>query len=190
MLPTLLAGGTGKLFFIKNVTRKTGDEFCPNGYCRGCGLRPVAKKVYAVPSSGFFTIQAFNPYDPSGCPPIALKLSKAHVLGTADRGLKARFARIKLIPEVVKDPIIVLEGWKREGYDKALIYVGKPNHDFRSPEIELPQPPGMLFLVFATPETYIISDWRWEVASAEDPNLPEESANRCEKVLWPTNPTI
>ena len=24
MLPTLLAGGTGKLFFIKNVTRKTG----------------------------------------------------------------------------------------------------------------------------------------------------------------------
>ena len=26
MLPTLLAGGTGKLFFIKNVTRKTGKE--------------------------------------------------------------------------------------------------------------------------------------------------------------------
>ena len=47
----------------------------------------------------------------------------------------------------------------------------------------------MLFLVFATPESYIISDWRWEIASAENPNLPDESATRSERILWPTNLT-
>jgi hypothetical protein len=140
-----------------------------------------------VEPSSFFEIEALNPYDESGCSTITLRLRRSHVLGAAEKGLAARFARVKLIPDAVKNPIMVLEGWKRDGYDKALIFVAKPVRDFRSPEIETPPPPGMLFLVFATPETYIISDWRWERADAEDPDVPEESLKRSERILWPTS---
>jgi hypothetical protein len=67
------------------------------------------------------------------------------------------------------------------------------SHLRRDPGVFLGQDPartpGMLFLVFATPERYIFSDRRWEIASPENPNLPEESVNRSERILWPTNPT-
>lgn len=118
---------------------------------------------------------------------IELKLHRGHPSGLATKGVEARFARILLIPEVVQHPIMVLKGWNREGFDDALIYVGKPSTDYRGIQIETPPPKSMLFLVFVTPD-YIISDWRWEKADPDDPFLPENMQNRCERVLWPTNP--
>jgi len=93
-----------------------------------------------------------------------------------------------LIPEVVKQPTIVLKGWNREGFEDALIYVGRPTKDFRSPSIETPPPKNQVFLVFVTPDNHVVSDWRWEMSDENDPNLPQDMQNRCEKVLWPINP--
>jgi len=102
-------------------------------------------------------------------------------------GLEARYARMMLIPEVVKSPTMVLQGWKREGYEEALIYVGRPSKDFRSPTIETPPPKGMVFMVFVTPDTHTIADWRWEPADPNNPDSPEALFSRCERKLWPTN---
>ncbi len=135
-----------------------------------------------------WTIEALDPWDPSGCSTITLKLSYAHTEGLRTRRLDARFARIMLIPEVVKQPTIVLKGWNREGFEDALIYVGRPARDYRSPSIETPPPKNQVFLVFVTPGERVISDWRWEMADENDPDLPENMATRCERVLWPTNP--
>jgi len=90
-----------------------------------------------------------------------------------------------LIPDVVLRPTMVLKGWKREGYENALIYVGRPDRDFRNTTIETPPPPGMVFLVFVTPDTFTISDWRWEFSDKNGPDAPEDLA-RCETILWPT----
>lgn len=136
----------------------------------------------------FWTINALDPYDKSGCGTIELRLSYAHTEGLGRKRLDPRYARLMLVPEVVQCPTIVLKGWQREGYEDALIYVGKPSKDFRSPTIETPPPKGMVFLVFVTPHTYTISDWRWERADDSDPDLPENVSKRCERVLWPTSP--
>jgi hypothetical protein len=136
----------------------------------------------------FWTIVALDPFDPSGAGHIELKLSYAHTDGLRLKRLDARYARMMLIPEVVQSPTMVLQGWRREGYEDALIYVGRPARDFRSPTIETPPPRNMVFLVFVTPETHFVSDWRWELADENDPNAPQQVRERCEVVLWPTNP--
>ena len=136
---------------------------------------------------GFWTIEALDPVDATGCSVLPLRLSYAHTDGLRLARLDARYARIMLIPEVVRQPIMVLQGWRREGYEDALIYVGRPSKDFRSPTIETPPPKNMVFLVFVTPESRSIADWRWEPADPADPDAPENMLGRCGKVLWPTN---
>jgi hypothetical protein len=82
---------------------------------------------------------------------------------------------------------MVLKGWKREGYEDAVIYVGRPTRDFRSITIETPPPKDKVFMVFATHGNHFISDWRWEFSDENDPDAPEGMLSRCEKVLWPTS---
>jgi hypothetical protein len=145
--------------------------------------------VLSMPvSPKFWTIDALDPSDPSGCGVITLKLSYGHTDGLRSKRLDARYSRIMLIPEVVRHPTMVLRGWKREGYEDALIFVGRPTKDFRSSSIETPPPKNMVFMVFATPATHVISDWRWEHADESNPDAPENLLDRCERVLWPTNP--
>ena len=137
-------------------------------------------------SPQFWTIEALDPDDPTGCGTIILRLSYSHTHHSAT-GMDARFARIMLIPEVVRHPIMVLKGWKREGYEDAVIYVGRPSKDYRSTTIETSPPKDKVFMVFATPRSHSISDWRWEFSDENDPNAPEGMLSRCERVLWPTS---
>ena len=167
---------------LKNYRGATGHLAGSTGLAQ----LPRGAMMPATPKS--WTIDALDPFDPSGCSVIALRLSYAHTDGLRMRRLDARYARIMLIPEVVRHPTIVLKGWKRDGYDEALIYVGRPAKDFRSPTIEVPPPPNKVFMVFVTPLGRQISDWRWEVADVSDPNIPTGMLERCERVLWPTNP--
>ena len=134
----------------------------------------------------FWTIEALDPDDPTGCRTVTLRLNYAHTHCSA-AGLDARFARMMLIPEVVRHPIMVLKGWKREGYEDAIIYVGRPPKDYRSTTIETPPPRDKVFMVFATPDNHSISDWRWEFSDENDPDAPEGMLSRCERVLWPTS---
>lgn len=138
-------------------------------------------------SPKFWTIEALDPEDPTGCRTVNLRLSYAHTDGLAAKRLDAKYARIMLIPEVVKRPTMVLKGWKREGFEDAIIYVGRPGRDLRSPTIETPPPRDKVFLVFATPVNHSISDWRWEFSDENDPDAPEGVLSRCERVLWRTS---
>ena len=42
-------------------------------------------------------------------------------------------------------------------------------------------------MVFVTPDTHTIADWRWEPADPNNPDSPEALFSRCERKLWPTN---
>lgn len=134
---------------------------------------------------GFFELNALDPHDQTGCGVIKLKFQKAHLKGLMKKNLAAKYSRIQLIPEVVQHPIMVLKGWEREGYEDALIYVGRPRIDFRNVGIETSPPKNMLFMVFVTPTNHIISDWRWELSDETDPNSPKNLKKRCGSTLWP-----
>ena len=114
----------------------------------------------------YWTIEALDPFDASGCSTITLRLDCEHTDGLRMMNLDARYARIMLIPEVVRRPRIVLRGWRREGFEQGLIYVGRPERDYRSPTIETPPPKGMVFCVFSIIPLCIVSFSRKTVQPA------------------------
>jgi hypothetical protein len=95
-----------------------------------------------------------------------------------------KLARLLIAKEVVGDPAVVFEDWMRPEREECLCYGGRPDHDFRGPQIETPPPPGMVFCVFVLPSGKI-TDWRWELADSDEPDYPENWNERFGRILWP-----
>jgi hypothetical protein len=112
-------------------------------------------------------------------------LEQAHIDGLTRYGVSVRYYRLLLVEEVLSDPSVVFEGWEREGQDEGLCYVARPKRDFRSDCIEVPAPPGMVFLVFVTSGGKI-SEWRWEKSDVDNPEFPEGYKTRFRRIVWPT----
>lgn len=135
-----------------------------------------------------WTLPAFNPHNPND-EPIEVWLDQAHIDGLTKRGLETRFARIQLIPEVLKSPRAIFQGLKREEQEDGLCYAGVPDVDHRNVSITVPPPKSMVFLVFIT-ACNKISDWRWEKCDKDALDCPENYRTRFEKILWPTQQTL
>lgn len=112
--------------------------------------------------------------------------SLLHSDGTINDG--AWLYKIQLASEVVQAPVAVFENWKRNSgdpeHEDGLCYCGKPDHSFLGQGKEIPAPKGMVFLVYIT-KSGKVSDWRWERASPDDPELPEDYENRFGEQIWP-----
>jgi hypothetical protein len=97
-------------------------------------------------------------------------------------GDERRLARLKLVKETLDDPIRIYEGWSRLDKDDSYAYVGRPRHNFHSGSIELPAPPGRLFLVFVLLGG-TIDEWTWRPILAEDtPDTPQGVEGA--KLIW------
>jgi len=131
-----------------------------------------------------WTMEALNPYGSND--PLEVWLPQAHVDGLTRKGLETRFARLLLVPEVLKNPEVVFQGLEREGQEEGLCYVGRPSRDFHSTTIEVPAPPGKVFLVFVERGGKVF-EWRWEPSEDDEPAYPENYRERFGRVLWPTN---
>lgn len=92
-----------------------------------------------------------------------------------------KLARIKLVEEVVCAPLGIFEGWSRPDMDDCYVYAGTPARDFRGFTIDVPAPPGMMFLVFILPDG-TIDDWNWREVQSDDPHLPVGVKGR---QVWP-----
>ena len=96
-------------------------------------------------------------------------------------GHMVRLCRLDIVKEVLSDPLAIYGGWSRPDKEDCFVYVGKPAHDRRGESIELPPPPGMLFVVFILPDG-TIDYWNWRPQSESDPNVPQ--GVKGEKI-WP-----
>jgi hypothetical protein len=97
------------------------------------------------------------------------------------QGHAVKQGRILLIEEVLGETRAIFEGWSRPNTDACFVYAGNPGRDYRGPTIEIPPPPGMMFLVFVLPDG-TIDDWNWRKVTEGDPNMPEGIAG---SKLWP-----
>jgi hypothetical protein len=96
-------------------------------------------------------------------------------------GHAVKHARILLVRDVLDDTREIYEGWSRPDTGDCFVYVGNPARDYRSPTIEVPPPPGMVFLVFVLPDG-TIDEWNWRPMKHDDPTMPEGIYGRR---LWP-----
>lgn len=72
-----------------------------------------------------WTFDALDPFDDSGENPRRVWIEQRQVEFLTKGKLTARFYRLRLVQEVLEDPLAVFEGWQREGYEEGLCYVGR-----------------------------------------------------------------
>ncbi|MBW3598484.1 MAG: hypothetical protein KY475_14585 [Planctomycetes bacterium] len=94
---------------------------------------------------------------------------------------QARFARIILVKAVLDDPTLIIRGWTRPDKGDCFAYAGEPKMDYRSLSIEVPPPPGQLFLVFILPSG-TIDLWTWRMKDTQNPLLPQDVKGT---IVWP-----
>lgn len=135
-----------------------------------------------------WTLEALDPHDPTGVGTREVWIDQAHLESLTRGNLAPRFYRVLLVPEIVRNPAVVFEGWERAGHEDDLCYAGIPSTDFRTDTIQVPPPPGKTFLVFVTRRGRV-TKWRWEDADPDQPEYPENWRTRFRRIVWPTNPT-
>jgi hypothetical protein len=94
-------------------------------------------------------------------------------------GPEHKFWELFSLVETLKEPVVIAEGLKREGFESALCYVGKPKR--YGDGWESPTPPKMVFLVCMT-QDFKIFEWRWEKEDQERLDCPENAATRFTKI--------
>ena len=76
-------------------------------------------------------------------------------------GHEKAIARLLLVREVLDEgAVAIFSGWSRPDRDDCFVYLGHPDHDFKSLSIETPPPLKMGFLVFVLPDG-TIDEWTW-----------------------------
>jgi len=91
---------------------------------------------------------------------------------------QAKFGRIRCILEMIESPSAIYKGWCRQGTEECWVYEGDVSTDYRSLQIETPQPPGTRFVVFILPDGSI-DDWTWR--EQDDHGKPLDVGQR----VWP-----
>jgi len=100
------------------------------------------------------------------------------------KGPVSKFFDAYLLAEVLSNPLHILRGLKREDYDEGLCYVAFPSKRYRGHEIELPPPPGLIFLVFVRSD-WVVMDWEWRKVDDEAPSYPTNWKVDFAEEVWP-----
>jgi hypothetical protein len=130
-----------------------------------------------------WTFDALDPSDASGESTVECWIDQGTIHFLTKGVLTQRWFRIQCVADVLRDPIHVVEGWNREGYESARCYIGRPQ-DHPSEGITLPPKPGMCFLVFVLPNGKI-EEWGWEKLDPADDGSCRRQFGEDWKRLWP-----
>lgn len=88
-------------------------------------------------------------------------------------GPTPKFYDALLLSFALNDWSHVYRGLKREEYEEGYCFVAQPPKRYRSHDIELPPPPGLVFLVFVRSDG-IVMDWEWRKVDENDPTRPKD----------------
>jgi len=96
-------------------------------------------------------------------------------------GPEVKFWELSSVSETLKEPLVIAEGLEREGFERALCYMGKPRR--HGDGWSGPPRPNMVFLVCMTHD-FKIFEWRWEKEDPNNINCPENAAKRFTEIKW------
>lgn len=124
-------------------------------------------------------ISAIDPNDTDG-ERWKIGIHEKFIMTLAKNGHEQKLARLNCVKQVLEDTRLIVQGWSRPDKDECFVYCGLPDKDFKSRTIEVPPPPGMLFLVFVLPDG-TIDDWVWRKADSMDITKPEDING---EIIW------
>jgi len=99
-------------------------------------------------------------------------------------GPHQKFYDALLLPEALLKRLRIFQGLNRDGYDGGYGYVSLPSKRYRSHDVELPPPPGLLFIVFVR-QDFVVMDWEWRKIHEGNSTYPKDWENDFDKEIWP-----
>jgi hypothetical protein len=126
-------------------------------------------------------------FDGEGEHACAFYLSKPDLEKIKEDGPTWKFYDARLIPEVLKNPTVVFEDLKREGFHDAYCYVGKPGLRYVASQSRVPAPENLVFAVYVKKVWgLVVFDWDWREESQADPGYPTAWEQDFGRRVWPT----
>ena len=124
--------------------------------------------------------------DPSGNGECDFRVALKQVKHLQALGPESKYYELFSAHEVLQHPEVIFEDLRRDGHDRSMCYVGKPNC-FRE-RVKHPPHPGMVFSVYIT-KAKVIFEWGWELEDKDNPGLPIDIKRRFGKTLWTRSST-
>lgn len=120
-----------------------------------------------------FSFIARNPENPED-DTWEVGVAENHYRQICNHGHEKAQARLVLVKEVLDHTLSIYRGWCRPDKDDCFVYVGQPKDDWHKmrPEIIVPAPPGMVFLVFVLSDG-TVDDWCWRKHADNDVGSPD-----------------
>lgn len=96
---------------------------------------------------------------------------------------ESRFVNLFSAVEVLKDPIRIYKGLRRENQNESYCYIGSPKRYSSEGTITFPNRPGSLFTAFVD-RSMTLSDWRWEMEDPDNVGWLVDEQVRFETKIW------
>jgi len=123
---------------------------------------------------------------PEGGEKCEFKISTDKINWLHKNGPDDKFYNLQNVPFALNNPTAIFKGLKREGHEKSYCYVATPARRFLNDTASKPMKPGMVFLVFVSPNLEVFN-WRFEPADSSG-KLPENHEVRFTKLIWENKP--
>jgi hypothetical protein len=126
--------------------------------------------------------------DPSGDGTAEFIVARKKIDDLQRYGPEWKFDNLHILKEILGDPVVILEGLKREEVEHGLCYSGHASKRMRGPDITLPPPPDMVAVVIVSPDHrgIVVLDWEWRRECPDAPGWPEGWEDDFARVKWPT----
>ncbi|MCA9093872.1 MAG: hypothetical protein KDA68_10320 [Planctomycetaceae bacterium] len=128
--------------------------------------------------------EGIDPEDKSGVQTALYHIERSKVDELIKNEMESKLQRIRCIPSVISNPLVVYKGWNREGFEQCLAFVGIPDHDYSPKGVELPPQKNRHFLIYTTPNRRI-KEWGWDVFDPNDESMRENQFGKEWVQLWP-----
>ncbi len=145
---------------------------------------PNPQRAAKSANDGDWIMAAVAPSDPGAV--WAVRIPVGLVESLRKVGLKYKFLQLSLVRSVLLNPSAVFQGYGRsDGFHDAFCFVGSPKNDVATQvDVRVPPPKNMVFVVFVTADG-IVTEWRWEPESAENPEFPRDWQSRYKgEAVW------
>ena len=111
-----------------------------------------------------------------------LRITEREINQLQECGPERRWFDIAAAAEVLREPSVIFEGLKRDGFEHGLCYVGRPKLYGQSWESDIQR--GMVFAVYVNCD-HTVYEWRLEMEDADNPGYPVDWRTRFANRKWP-----
>jgi hypothetical protein len=146
-------------------------------------LPPAGAPGTSVPD--YIPIPAKSPY--TGRDDATVLVSRAMIDDLEAKGQTRAFYDAYLLPDAVENPVVILEGLNRTGFQNGFCYCSVPKTRWLDEQTKMPVPPLKVFVVLVAPvgNDLHVLHWEWRFVDLKRPGYPKKWNTDFVRQAWP-----